>query len=63
MKLRDYRKKNKISMERMAGLLMVNVSTICRYESGLRFPGRDMLKLIAKVTKSQVLASDFVGPQ
>lgn len=60
MKLKEYRKKNGLKQEQLAKKLGVVFSTVCRYEMGTRFPDRDMLKKIDRVTKGAVKASDFL---
>jgi len=60
MQLKEYRLSKKLSTKDFSEKLGVNLSTLFRYETGARFPSREVLVRIKEVTKGKVTANDFV---
>jgi len=60
MQLKEYRLSKKLSSKEFAERLGVDNSTLFRYETGARFPSREVLVRIKEVTKGKVTANDFV---
>jgi DNA-binding transcriptional regulator YiaG len=58
MTLTEYITKNKVDRREFAKLLGVDPLTLYRWETGRRFPRKDILRIM-EVTKNKVTANDF----
>lgn len=61
MRLSAYLAKHHLSYREFAELVGVSDEAVRRYVSGERFPMLDVLHRIAKATRGQVTANDFVA--
>jgi DNA-binding transcriptional regulator YiaG len=52
-KIKQYRKRHKLSQRKLAELLHVNVRSVQRWESGERTPHKMVLMLITKLQKEK----------
>lgn len=60
MLLSDYLAENELSDAAFARLIGVERQTVGRYQTGDRFPERDILLRIFKATSGKVTANDFI---
>lgn len=60
MQLSEYLRQHEISRGRFAELIGVKEVTVGRYITGARFPDRDSLIAIKRVTGGAVTADDFL---
>ena len=52
--IREYRKKRRLSQEKLAEMLGVDRSNVAKWEAGVHKPRADMLILLAKVLQCSV---------
>jgi transcriptional regulator with XRE-family HTH domain len=60
MKLRDWRKMKRLTLEQVGARLGTTGVSVGRYEREERMPDRDTLRKISEVTKGDVTANDFI---
>ncbi len=59
MKLSEYLKKERVTLEEFGARLGVSASTVHRYATGARVPKQGLMSLIFHVTAGQVTPNDF----
>lgn len=52
--IREYRKKRRLSQEKLAEMVCVDRSNVAKWEAGVHKPRADMLILLAKVLQCSV---------
>lgn len=60
MNLKEFRTKHSISQQTVADSIGVDVTTVCKYETGDVKPSLSTMYLIQKYTNGEVLIEDFV---
>ena len=59
MTLEEYRKTNRLNRSQMGRVLGVSGMTVCRYETGVRIPTREIMNRIIEETGGKVTPNDF----
>ncbi|MGB8275637.1 MAG: helix-turn-helix transcriptional regulator [Alphaproteobacteria bacterium] len=59
MKLRDYRRRQQLTLAELGRRIGVSEGAVSRYESGSRIPDRATMARIARVTTGLVVPNDF----
>tara|TARA_R100001594_G_scaffold73442_1_gene108033 strand:- start:572 stop:760 length:189 start_codon:yes stop_codon:yes gene_type:complete len=62
MTLKEFQKKERLSHQQLAKLLGIKAaSTVFRWTTGERMPGKSNMKMIKEKTKGKVKPADFYG--
>lgn len=59
-KLREYRKRNRISLEKLGEIVGVKKATLSRIENGTRSPSLGLVRRLCEATGGELTPNDFV---